>query len=801
MGSSRDDIDVAALGRAVKLRHRLLIGVAVVVGVGTYIVLSLMTPRFSSEARLLIDSEETVYTRPTVGERGFEPARVDKAIIASQVQVLSSHDLALDVAQKLNLVTNPEFNKALGGGGLKSRILSLVGLGKDPTQEQIQEGVVGEFRQKLAVSAVGTSHVISVKFSSSDPVLAAKVANTLSESYVAWQRDAKLRANKGASEWLSKEIASLRTRVKNAEADAERFRAKSGQQAGRNNVQLNVQQLSELNSQLILAKAQHSEAEARAKFIKGMLDKKQDINAASDVLKSPLVQRLLEQKVTVRRMLSELSATLLPGHPRIRQLNSELSGLRSQIRDEVNKVASGLENEADIAKAREASLNKSLNVLMNRSASASDDTVKLRALQRESKANRDLLESYLARYRDASARQDSSSIPANATIISRAFVSSTPSFPKKGPMTLLFTLASLLLLIAYIVTAELMSGTMKAGGRERSGRGRRQSQSPGMSTAYLSDKLRSDRPRSDKLRSDRPHSDRPRLGMLVKKQALALKDKVEKRVLGEKGKGEDVALVSSSDAPSGLEQDRRQSSAPLGAGFPSSGTEQRLDLPREGLSSIFEDGDGVARHIIDCAGEERGYRVLMTCTDDDLDATAEVVDLVRLISGHGHKVAIVDASEGSRSISGMLRLPRAPGLRELVNGESTFEDVVRRDPESDLHVIPSGNPRREKDGGEEGGEFFGNQGRVFDALDQTYDIVILFAQTSMARSVFQDMDADFDAGVIFSREGEAKLLSQLKQGNFLGFTVTGLEIIYYEQGHGLARTPAALVRERYLNEA
>src|SRR6185503_260191 len=92
-----------------------------------------------------------------------------------------------------------------------------------------------------------------------------------------------------------------------------------------------------------------------------MLEDKIDIDATPEVLKSELVGRLIEQRVQVQRQLAELSATLLPSHPRIKQLNSELADVREQIRDEAIKIAKSLENEAQIASAREASLRGSLN--------------------------------------------------------------------------------------------------------------------------------------------------------------------------------------------------------------------------------------------------------------------------------------------------------------------------------------------------------------------------------------------------------------------------------------------------------
>ncbi|MFL5058688.1 MAG: GNVR domain-containing protein, partial [Xanthobacteraceae bacterium] len=98
--------------------------------------------------------------------------------------------------------------------------------------------------------------------------------------------------------------------------------------------------------------------------------------------------------------------------------------------------------------------------LKAQAAASGGQDVELRALEREAKAQRDLLESYLAKYREANARDSMASAPAEARIISRAILSNTPSFPKKVPIVLIATLATLILSAAAITTGELLAGNV-----------------------------------------------------------------------------------------------------------------------------------------------------------------------------------------------------------------------------------------------------------------------------------------------------------------------------------------------------
>jgi len=455
-----EDVDLPTLGRALWRAKGWVLGLAIGAGVVTFIGLSMVRPLYTSESRVLIENDVSEFTRPAADQGRDQLQTLDEQAVQSQVQVLTSRDLALEVATALDLPNNPEFAKD-AGVNLFKRLLNRMGIGRDSDKSALEKAA-DAFEEHLAVYALNKSSVIAIDYSSGDPVLAAAAANKLAEAYIDWQRKAKLDQTKDASLWLNAQIEELRKKVAESEAAVEKFRASSGLYEESNNITLNAQQLSELNSQLILAAAQKSEAEARARLIKKMLNDKGDIDATPEVLKSDLIGRLIEQRVQVQRQLAELSATLLPSHPRIKQLTSELADVRTQIKDEANKIVRGLENEAEVATARETSLRNSLNETKSQASGQSDSEIKLRALDREAKANRDLLESYLARYRDAAARHDMGSVPANATIVSRAHASTKPSFPKIGASTLLVTAATALLSFAYVLARELVGAPAAA---------------------------------------------------------------------------------------------------------------------------------------------------------------------------------------------------------------------------------------------------------------------------------------------------------------------------------------------------
>src|SRR5690606_33336507 len=111
--------------------------------------------------------------------------------------------------------------------------------------------------------------------------------------------------------------------------------------------------------------------------------------------------------------IADLSTTLLDNHPRIKALRSQLVDLDKQIRTEAENVLKALGSEARTALLREQQLLADLNRLKAESARAGEEEVELRALEREANAQRQLLESYVARFREASSRGDGNYLPAD----------------------------------------------------------------------------------------------------------------------------------------------------------------------------------------------------------------------------------------------------------------------------------------------------------------------------------------------------------------------------------------------------
>jgi uncharacterized protein involved in exopolysaccharide biosynthesis len=235
-----EDIDIQSLGRALWRAKGWILGLAIGAGVVTFIALSMLRPLYTSEARVLIQNDESTFTRPAEEEgRGPLQPVLDEQAVQSQVQVITSRDLAVELIKALDLTNNEAFAKD-GGTGPIGRLLRRIGLGGSARSEE--EKAANTFAEHLSVYPLAKSSVIAIDYTSGDSGLAAQIANKLAEVYIAWQRNAALEQTKDATAWLNAQIEVLRPKVAEAEAAVEQFKAGKGLFAGTNNVTLNAEQ-------------------------------------------------------------------------------------------------------------------------------------------------------------------------------------------------------------------------------------------------------------------------------------------------------------------------------------------------------------------------------------------------------------------------------------------------------------------------------------------------------------------------------------------------------------------------------
>jgi polysaccharide biosynthesis transport protein len=706
------DLDLRALGHALMRKKIWIIGPALLVAVLSIVAVNLITPRYKSEARILIDGRENIFLRPN-GERTEERNALDPEAVTSQVQLLLSRDLAREIIKKNNLAELPEFDPVLRGISPLKSILALFGIGRDPFSLTPEERVLDAYFERFTAYAVDKSRVVVIEFQSQNPELAARVANSIADGYLVMQQNARQQQAKAASQWLSGEIDSLRKKVADAESRVEEFRSKSSLFVGTNNTTLSNQQMGEVNTQLNNARALKSDAESKARLIREMLQSGKPIEA-SEVLNSELIRRLAEQRATLRGQLAEQSSTLLDGHPRIKELKAQLAAVDNQIREEAGKLSRSLDNDARIAGGRVEGLSASLEQSKQQATSTNGQDVQLRALEREAKAQRDLLESYLAKYREANTRENIDAAPADGRIISRATVSNAPAYPKKLPIVLIATLATLLLCAGTIATGEL-------------------------------------------LRMTAPQAMASPAAEIVAAAASAV---------------DAPAAVDVPDVTASVVAESEPAAAPIleptSANVPATAPDPDMGggEPEPEAPSQITEIERLARDLRDAGDAARKVTVLGSASSESITWTA--LQLARLLAADA-KVVVVDLSAALPTMAAVSADPMAPGLAELMLGEASFSQIITKDRSSRVHLVGAGRP-----GADRSLLQSPRLALAIDALLRVYDHLLLDAGSASdlpAELLTAQARAVVVPAASISADARSKMYEQLKAVGFSDVTM------------------------------
>src|SRR4030081_1005036 len=196
------DLDLHALGQALVRKRGWIVVPTLVAAVFSIAAVNLVTPRYKSEARILVDGRENVFLRPN-GERNEERTALDAEAVTSQVQLLLSRDLAREIIKKNKLAERPEFDPVLQGLSPLKSLLALIGLGRAPFSLTPEERGLVAYFERFTGYTVDKSRVVVIEFQSSDSELAARVANSIPESFLVLQQGARQEEGKSAGQWLS----------------------------------------------------------------------------------------------------------------------------------------------------------------------------------------------------------------------------------------------------------------------------------------------------------------------------------------------------------------------------------------------------------------------------------------------------------------------------------------------------------------------------------------------------------------------------------------------------------------------
>jgi polysaccharide biosynthesis transport protein len=403
-----------ALWHAVEIFRRqilLIASVSTIVLACAIIFLIVVTPEYTAHALLIIDAKNAQQKQASNSD--LPP--IDTGFIDSQVEILRSDNIASAVIKKLKLLEDPKPAEQPGS------------VADQETNLRRERSAIRSFGQRLTVKRVGLTYIIQISYRSRNADRAAQIANAVTDAYINNQLNSKYDADRRASVWLQERIIELHNQFASAESAVVNFKAKNNIVNTTDNRLLGQQQVSELNTQLVIASAATTEAKARFDRINEILQSGSVNAIVTDTLKSDLVSKLRSQYFELAFKEADWSSRYGTEHLAAVSLRKQMQEIRNAIFDEVKRLAETYKSDLEIATQRQDGLKRDLQLAVSQSQTSDGAQVTLRQLESTAHTYKTLYTNFLQRYTE-SVQQQSFPI-SEARLISAATPPSRKSYP------------------------------------------------------------------------------------------------------------------------------------------------------------------------------------------------------------------------------------------------------------------------------------------------------------------------------------------------------------------------------------
>jgi polysaccharide biosynthesis transport protein len=326
----------------------------------------------------------------------------DPSELETEVRILQSDVLALEVIRELNLDRRPD----MGGQTAPSSSLDLA---PDPLQVDPAKAsaMVGGFRGSLKVALSQNSRIIEVHYRSADPQLAANVVNKLMETYVEDNRKARFESTMQASDWLQKQLVDLQMKVETSQEKLVRYQ-KEHEILGIDEKQnIITAKLDELNKSLTQAESERMDKEALYQLVQSgdpdaIVASTSGADADSGVQSSSgLLENLRTKQAELKIQAADLNTQFGPAYPKLAQLNNQLKEIDVQIQAETKKVVSKVRGQYMTALRREGMLRDALEKQKQEANKLNESAITYNLLKRDADTYRALYEGILEKLKQA----------------------------------------------------------------------------------------------------------------------------------------------------------------------------------------------------------------------------------------------------------------------------------------------------------------------------------------------------------------------------------------------------------------
>lgn len=319
-----------------KARYKMILLVSIITLLTASVVSLLFPKSYKAAARVILNYKGV---DPVTGIA--MPAQLMPGYMATQVDIIQSKNVTLDVIKRLHLSEvkslQEQFAQATQG-----------------KQADINEWLADLLQQKLSILPSKESSVISIGYKGVDPVFAATMANAFAESYINLSLRLKMDPAIKASHYLSEQTKALRDNLQQAQDRLGEYQQKHGLTSVQDAFDVESSKLRDLSSQYGLVQSQAIDANSRRN------DASKNMSDSPDVVQNPVIQNLRMSLVTAEAKLADTAQRYSKNHPLYISAEAEVSKLRSQLSTEIDRTVVSLSNNANINSQRLGDLKQQL---------------------------------------------------------------------------------------------------------------------------------------------------------------------------------------------------------------------------------------------------------------------------------------------------------------------------------------------------------------------------------------------------------------------------------------------------------
>ncbi len=595
------------------------------------IYLRITPPTYTAQVQVLFANPKPQF----IQQQSLLPESVvDPTQIETQLQILKSKAIAISVINQLKLAGDEDLN------GSSQPLNSLVRWirGTKPAAppaepgDQLSDGVVAAFQDRLSAIRVGYSNVIEISFNSSKAARAAEIVNAVANAYITDQLNAKFEANRRATAWLQDRLRDLGQQALTAERAVGAFKSQNNMVSA-GGKPIDEQQVSDLNSRLVAVRAQTSDAAARLNRFEAIL-RSNSVDSpsigtldssGSEALSNPIINGLRQQYLELARRESEWSGRFGKDHLAVVNIRTRMRDIRTSILDEVHRLVETTRSDFEVNKQRQQEIEKQLAEAVSLSRTTNSAEVTMRELEGNAKGYRSLYETFLQRYM-GSVQQESFPI-SEARLIYPAAPPQSKSKPKSVLVLALGIFGGLGLGIALGLLRDSMDRVFRT-------------------SAQIETALRL-----------------PCLSLVPLLQTPKRKK-------------------STADNSREPDQDPRQRMLSIRSGIYWAVLGMPLSRFAESIRSI--------KLAIDLNPTKTSNKVVgITSSLPNEGKSTLAASLAQLIGHTGKKVIVVDCDLRNPSLSANLTPNATAGIVEVISGARTLEETVWKDPRSNLVFLPA----------------------------------------------------------------------------------------------------------------